>query len=368
MVTFDDGRAPEIVPTDSGGKFDVKNFGRSACSFQPMTLTHPPLALGGKFRLQLPLVKEETREVEAVVARQQFKLKDRPMSDCEATGVFTHADGTITRISGRLDAQGCLPLLLPHGCISEYRALTTVIADDGKTRIQVVVPASPFAVPARAPGSTPIQAQVSRGVAQNSSRIEFLNFCAGTNVVFLADVSGSMEGDKLVVLKRTLHKALDEVPNHRQTIALQAWNDGVNWFRSKLPASQSSAAFAGRLGSVSAASKIPEELCDTVLGRIGEMYRDPVMAADGYTYAVPMHSTSYVHYTRCRYERSAIEAWLASNGTSPKDKSPLANKQLIPNRDMYPPSTCQLTIRPHHDAPPLWHPTPPQAKARFCLP
>ncbi len=287
MVTFDDGRAPEIVPTDSGGKFDVKKFGRSECSFQPMTLTHPPLVLGGKFRLQLPLVKEETREVEAVVARQEFKLNDQPMSDCEATGVFTHADGRITSISGRLDAQGCLPLLLPHGCISEYRALTTVIADDGKSRIQVVVPASPFAVPAREKGSPASQAQVSRGVAQNSSRIEFLNFCTGTNIIFLADVSGSMAGSKLEVVKRTLRKALDEVPNCRQTIALQAWNGGIQWFRSKLPASQPSAAFAGRLGSAPAASKVPEELCDTVLGRMGELYRDPVMAADGYTYAVP---------------------------------------------------------------------------------
>jgi len=281
MITFDDGRAAEIVPTDSDGKFDVKKFGRTSCSFQPMTLTHPPLALGGKFRLQLPLVKAETREVEAVVARQQFKLNDQPMSGCEATGVFTHADGRITSISGRTDAQGCLPLLLPHGCISEYRALTTVIADDGKTRIQVVVPASPFRVPPRVPGSTASQAQVSRTVAQNSSRIEFLNFCEGTKVIFLADVSDSMKGAKLQVLKRTLCKALDKVPNHRQTIALQAWNDKIQWFCSKLP----SAAFspAGRLGPVFTASRIPDELC----GRLGELYRDPVIAADGYTYAVP---------------------------------------------------------------------------------
>ena len=289
MVTFDDGRAAEIVPTDSGGNFDVKKFGRTACCFQPMTLTHPPLALGGKFRLQLPLVRAETREVEAVVARQRFTLKDEPLSGCIATGVFTHADGRITSISGRIDAQGCLPLLLPHGCISEYRALTTVIADDGITRTQVVVPATPFEIPPRAAGSAASHAQLSRTAALNSSRIEFLNFCKGTNIIILADVSASMEGAKLQVLKRTLRKALDEVPNHRQTIAIQAWNDKIQWFRSKLPASQTSAAFtpAGRLSSVSAISQIPEELCDAILGRLGELYRDPVIAADGYTYAVP---------------------------------------------------------------------------------
>ena len=202
MVTFDDGRAAEIVPTDSDGKFDVKKFGRTSCSFQPMTLTHPPLALGGKFRLQLPLVRAETREVEAVVARQRFTLKDEPLSGCIATGVFTHADGRITSISGRIDAQGCLPLLLPHGCISEYRALTTVIADDGITRTQVVVPAAPFEIPPRAAGSAASHAQLSRTAALNSSRIEFLNFCEGTNIIILADVSASMEGAKLQDLGR----------------------------------------------------------------------------------------------------------------------------------------------------------------------
>ncbi len=179
-----------------------------------------------------------------------------------------------------------MPLLLPHGCISEYRASTTVIGDDGKTRIRVVVSASPFPVPPRASGSTANQAQVSRTVAQDSSRIEFLNFCAGTHVVFLADVSGSMAGSKLQLLKRTLRKALDEVPNHRQTIALQAWNAEIQWFCNKLPALQTFAP-AGRPGSVSAASQIPEELCDMILGRIGELYRDPVIAADGHTYAAP---------------------------------------------------------------------------------
>jgi len=73
---------------------------------------------------------------------------------------------------------------------------------------------------------------VPRTVAQNSSRIEFLNFCGGTNVIFLADVSekpfsDSMERAKLQILKRTLRKTLEEVPNHRQKIALQAWNDKI---------------------------------------------------------------------------------------------------------------------------------------------
>lgn len=42
--------------------------------------------------------------------------------------------------------------------------------------------------------------------------------------------------------------------------------------------------------------------------------RDPVLAADGFT-----------------YERSAIEDWLRRKGTSPMTNTPLAHLQLTPN-------------------------------------
>lgn len=45
-----------------------------------------------------------------------------------------------------------------------------------------------------------------------------------------------------------------------------------------------------------------------------EVMRDPVIAADGFT-----------------YERSAIEAWFKKSGTSPMTNQPLPNKALIPN-------------------------------------
>jgi hypothetical protein len=372
LVTFDDGRAPEVLSTDSGGKFDVKKFRQSACSFQPMTMTQPPLPLGGKFRLQLPLVKEETHEVDAVVAKQQFKYKDQPIAECEATGIFTHADGRITTISARTDAQGYVPLLLPQGCISQYQTLTTVIADDGKTKRQIVVPAHAFDVPARAQ-SAARDAVISRTVAKDSSRIEFLSFCKGTHIIFLADTSDSMEGAKLEVLKRTIRKALDEVPNCRQSIALQAWNTTAEWFRSKLPAQQPlSARFFSK--------RVPNELCDTILGGAGDFFQDPVIAADGNTCAILIYLrckfTAFI--TRAlantlttnaghRYERSRIESWLFANSTSPMDKSPLQNKQLIPNRDMYSPASTTSFLNAsinHHDNPSTF---PQQAEARFHL-
>jgi hypothetical protein len=299
MVTFDDGRAPEVLSTDSGGKFDVKKFRQSACSFQPMTMTEPALPLGGKFRLQLPLVKEETHEVNAVVAKQQFKYKDQPMAECEATGIFTHADGRITTISARTDAQGCVPLLLPQGCITNYEALTTVIAADGKTQQQIVVPAQAFNVPARAPESAACDAVVTCTVAKDSSRIEFLSFCKGTHIIFLADTSGSMGLDsspsnpvaKLEVLKRTLRKSLDEVPNCRQSIALQAWNTTPEWFRSKLPVQQP---LSARVFSKS----VPNELCDMILGGAGDLFQDPVIAADGNTCAIHIYISILPHLSR----------------------------------------------------------------------
>jgi hypothetical protein len=301
MVTFDDGRASEVLSTDSGGKFDVKKFRQSACSFQPMTMTEPALPLGGKFRLQLPLVKEETREVNAVVAKQQFKYKDQPMAECEATGIFTHADGRITTISARTDAQGCVPLLLPQGCITEYQALTTVIAADGETQQQIVVPAQEFNVPARAVGSAGRDAVVTCTVAKDSSRIEFLSFCKGTHIIFLADTSGSMQLDsspsnpvsKLEVVKRTLRKSLDEVPNCRQTIALQGWNTTPDWFRSKLPVQQPLSARV-----VSKMKSVPNELCDMILGSAGDLFQDPVIAADGNTYEIRICITISLHLSR----------------------------------------------------------------------
>lgn len=286
MVTFDDGRAPEVLSTDSGGKFDVKKFRQSVCSFQPMTMTEPPLPLGGKFRLQLPLVKEETHEVDAVVAKQQFKYKDQPMADCEATGIFTHADGRITTISARTDAQGCVPLLLPQGCINQCQTLTTVIAADGKTKQQIVVPAQAIDVPARGQKAA-CEAVLMRSFAKGSSRIEFLSFCKGTHIVFLADTSGSMEGEKLELLKRTLLKSLDEVPNCRQSLALQAWNSNPEWFRSKLPVQQ-------QLSARVFSKPVPNELCDMILGRAGDLFQDPVIAADGNTCAIHI---SILHYT-----------------------------------------------------------------------
>lgn len=46
-----------------------------------------------------------------------------------------------------------------------------------------------------------------------------------------------------------------------------------------------------------------------------ELMRDPVIAADGFT-----------------YERSAIEDWLSRKGTSPMTNEPLEHLFLIPNR------------------------------------
>ena len=69
-----------------------------------------------------------------------------------------------------------------------------------------------------------------------------------------------------------------------------------------------------------------------------------------------------------RYERSRIESWLFTNSTSPMDKSPLANKQLIPNRDMYNPASTTTLLNAsiyHHDNPSTF---PQQAEARFHLP
>jgi len=45
--------------------------------------------------------------------------------------------------------------------------------------------------------------------------------------------------------------------------------------------------------------------------------KDPVIAADGFT-----------------YERSAIEAWLQKKSTSPMTNSPLEHLNLIPNHSL----------------------------------
>lgn len=59
------------------------------------------------------------------------------------------------------------------------------------------------------------------------------------------------------------------------------------------------------------AAQVPNEFECPILF---EMMRDPVSAADGFS-----------------YERSAIESWLRTHDTSPKTNATLAHKNLIPN-------------------------------------
>ena len=66
-------------------------------------------------------------------------------------------------------------------------------------------------------------------------------------------------------------------------------------------------------------ARMPEALCPLSL----EIYEDPVMAADGFS-----------------YERREIENWFArGNRTSPKTNEELPHTFLVPNRDLK--STCQ---------------------------
>jgi hypothetical protein len=64
-------------------------------------------------------------------------------------------------------------------------------------------------------------------------------------------------------------------------------------------------------GEQAAAPQVPNEFECPILF---EMMRDPVSAADGFS-----------------YERSAIESWLRTHDTSPKTNATLAHKNLIPN-------------------------------------
>ena len=64
-------------------------------------------------------------------------------------------------------------------------------------------------------------------------------------------------------------------------------------------------------GGNAAAPQVPNEFECPILF---EMMRDPVSAADGFS-----------------YERSAIESWLRTHDTSPKTNATLAHKNLIPN-------------------------------------
>ena len=67
--------------------------------------------------------------------------------------------------------------------------------------------------------------------------------------------------------------------------------------------------------AASAARRSSSEIIRSRLGEALKM-KDPVMAADGYT-----------------YERVAIEQWLATGaGTSPKTNELLENEKLLPNK------------------------------------
>lgn len=73
-----------------------------------------------------------------------------------------------------------------------------------------------------------------------------------------------------------------------------------------------------------------------------EIYHDPVVASDGFTYvSVPFYPLiTHISFTAlltaqfCRYERSDIEKWFREHNTSPTTGQVLMSTTLVPNHQM----------------------------------
>lgn len=91
----------------------------------------------------------------------------------------------------------------------------------------------------------------------------------------------------------------------RQVRSAQAWGQHAPAAAEEAGSSPAAASMAVRLSSLDVSLE-----CSITC----ERFVDPVLAPDGHT-----------------YERSAIEAWLKTNGTSPISGEPMADGELRPN-------------------------------------
>ena len=224
------GESDQYFQTDSSGNLDVTNF-RSDCSLQPMTQTTPPIPVGSSLQLVLPLTAQKIVDLPATSVQSTFQCDNKPLPNCPITGKFIEAGSrTTVDISTTTDGSGTLNIVLPPGRISDL----IVRREDGEE----VAQSSSAEVPAHNPDVPPEPLQFV--FSKKSSKIPFLNYCRGDHVVFLGDVSGSMNQDgngresRIDVLKRTLVNAIDDVlePSSTKKISLCAWSDDTQWFQS----------------------------------------------------------------------------------------------------------------------------------------
>ena len=64
----------------------------------------------------------------------------------------------------------------------------------------------------------------------------------------------------------------------------------------------------------------------------GEMSTHPQIVKTEYYYVSPLVTTFYNHSSRYRYEKKSLSAHLATHGTDPLSKKPLATDQVITNK------------------------------------
>lgn len=220
------GEKDQIVETDSTGRLDLKGLPlSSAFTLQPMTNTEPPLLLGATVQMQLPLTAAKTVDLPASTVRPIFQDQDIPMACCQGQGEFVEPSGSTAKFSATTDKDGSFNLVLPAGTISRMH----VRSDDGK----VTVAASSMSVESRVPGTSPVTLRTIW--SQKGSKIPFLKHCRGNHVAFLGDTSGSMDGEGIELLKRSLHAAVEDVlvPLSTKTVAFCAWNSSTEWFQNK---------------------------------------------------------------------------------------------------------------------------------------
>jgi len=220
------GESDQLVETDSNGRLDLNGMSFSKCTLQPMTKTEPPIPIGSPVQLELPLTAKKTVDLPASTVRPMFLDHDKPLIDGDASGRFeSEIGGVVVEFSGKTSVDGSMNLVLPAGKISQLCARSACGS--------VTVNGSSMSIAHRSSGDDPITLRSL--FSQKSSKIPFLNHCKGDRVAFLGDISGSMSGAGITLLKSTLNAAVDDVlvPNSVKTVALCAWNDSPKWFEGK---------------------------------------------------------------------------------------------------------------------------------------
>jgi len=151
-----------------------------------------------------------------------FKVKDTAFSGAVVLGDFTDKSGRKYQLNGKTSDDGSFKVVLPPGTLTNFRGVKGEITVPKRGSIQV--PEFPPSSIPRLGRSLVIEVDPSSFSAAVDPQSD------SAHVVILGDISGSMCGPKVAVLRNSLIQVADKAFSQHWKFALASWDSWVEWF------------------------------------------------------------------------------------------------------------------------------------------